>query len=99
MLLWFLYCLRVFYAIFFKTSFYLWASEGKVVFVFKKKCIFHLFHSAECTFEDPGLCGWTNMKNDDLDWTRANAGTATFGTGPQFDHTYGTTAGAYSTVI
>lgn len=51
--------------------------------------------AAECTFEDPNLCGWTNMKGDNFDWTRDNAGTGTYGTGPSNDHTYGTAAGYY----
>ena len=51
-----------------------------------------IFHSAECTFEDPNLCGWTNTIGDDFDWIRANAGKSWL-TGPKFDHTYGTAAG------
>lgn len=47
----------------------------------------------ECTFEDPQLCGWTNTKGDNFDWTRANGRTASYGTGPSSDHTYGTNTG------
>ena len=36
------------------------------------------------------------MKGDNFDWTRDNAGTTSSGTGPKFDHTYGTAAGMYS---
>ncbi|XP_047128245.1 MAM and LDL-receptor class A domain-containing protein 1 isoform X1 [Hydra vulgaris] len=50
---------------------------------------------AECTFEDPDLCGWTNIGGDDFDWTRDNAGTSSSGTGPQNDNTFGTAAGYY----
>ncbi|XP_057298293.1 MAM and LDL-receptor class A domain-containing protein 2-like isoform X2 [Hydractinia symbiolongicarpus] len=51
--------------------------------------------SASCTFEDPKLCGWSNMPGDNFDWTRDNAGTSSSGTGPPFDHTYQTAAGFY----
>ena len=54
--------------------------------------------SDECTFEDPGLCGWTNMKDENMktiNWTRNNASTPSLGTGPQFDHTYGNAAGTF----
>jgi len=33
------------------------------------------------------------MNGDNFDWTRDNAGTSSFGTGPRNDHTYGTAAG------
>ena len=49
---------------------------------------------AECTFEDTGLCGWTNIHGDNFDWSRASGSTASIGTGPRFDHTYGTSQGS-----
>eukprot|EP00794_Sanderia_malayensis_P017044 gene17044-18759_t len=50
---------------------------------------------AECTFEDTGLCGWKNIHGDNFDWSRASGTTASFGTGPSSDHTYGTNFGYY----
>ena len=41
-----------------------------------------------CTFENDE-CGWTEDQTDDFDWTRASGQTASFGTGPSFDHTTG----------
>ena len=49
---------------------------------------------ALCTFDDPGLCGWNNVKSgDNFDWTRANGRTLSSSTGPGNDHTYGTDQG------
>ena len=47
----------------------------------------------QCAFEDQNLCGWKNVHGDNFDWTRTNGFTASSGTGPSFDHTYGTSAG------
>ncbi|XP_046559779.1 MAM and LDL-receptor class A domain-containing protein 1-like [Haliotis rubra] len=41
-----------------------------------------------CSF-DNDMCGWTQMKNDDFDWTRHQGSTASSGTGPLLDHTTG----------
>ncbi|EDO47788.1 predicted protein [Nematostella vectensis] len=41
------------------------------------------------------LCGWTQSMGDDFDWTRARGATASLGTGPMTDHTYGTALGYY----
>lgn len=46
-----------------------------------------------CNFESPSICGWTQDKNDQFDWTRDNGGTASSGTGPTIDHTSGTQQG------
>ena len=48
---------------------------------------------ALCTFEDPGLCGWSNIAGDNFDWTRKSGKTGSFGTGPSSDHSYGTDQG------
>jgi hypothetical protein len=48
-----------------------------------------------CTFEEPSICGWSNIAGDNYDWTRDNAGTSSSGTGPLQDHTYGTGKGYY----
>ena len=37
-----------------------------------------------------------NAATDDFDWLRNNGQTATGGTGPSFDHTFGTAAGFYA---
>ena len=56
-----------------------------------------IFRLAECTFEDPNLCGWTNIHGDNFDWTRSSGSTVSLGTGPSADHTYGTNQGTVST--
>ena len=45
-----------------------------------------------CNFER-SLCRWTQLPDDDFDWTRNQGSTASYGTGPMFDHTVGTSAG------
>ena len=47
----------------------------------------------QCSFENPQICGWTNVHGDNFDWTRANGYTASIGTGPAYDHTTGTSSG------
>lgn len=44
----------------------------------------------ECSFEEtnPTLCGWTNLKTDQFDWSIGQGRTASVGTGPTADHTY-----------
>ena len=59
--------------------------------------------AAECTFEyflgaPSPSCGWTQDGSDDFDWTRASGSTASYRTGPPFDHTYGTNKGKQSSV-
>jgi len=54
--------------------------------------------TAECTFEyflgsQSSSCGWTQDGSDNFDWTRSKGSTASYGTGPSFDHTYGTSQG------
>ena len=44
-----------------------------------------------CTF-DSGLCGWTQSKTDDLDWTDGHGRTPSSNTGPTTDH-FGSTSG------
>ena len=56
------------------------------------------FFTAECTFEyfvgsPSSICGWSQDGSDNFDWTRASRRTASYGTGPSFDHTYGTKQG------
>lgn len=47
-----------------------------------------------CNFEDAlSKCKYTQDTTDDFDWTRKSGGTATRGTGPSADHTYGTRTG------
>ncbi|XP_052778492.1 coadhesin-like [Mya arenaria] len=51
----------------------------------------------DCDFEDNTLCtSWHNAKGaDDFDWTLHKQQTATDGTGPQNDHTFGNSSGTY----
>lgn len=58
-------------------------------------CFYSLGISNGCTFEDANICGYTQGKRDNFDWTRANGKTASANTGPPQDHTYGTAAGYY----
>lgn len=39
------------------------------------------------------MCDWTNLNDDEFDWTRNKGGTGTSGTGPGVDHTLGTSEG------
>ena len=39
------------------------------------------------------MCRWTQLSDDDFDWTRNQGSTASYGTGPMFDHTLGSAAG------
>lgn len=49
----------------------------------------------QCSFENPQICGWTNVHGDNFDWTRANGYTASIGTGPAYDHTTGSSSGKF----
>jgi len=40
-----------------------------------------------CDFNDSGICGWIQAKNDQMDWTRHKGGTPSIVTGPSSDHT------------
>ena len=51
-----------------------------------------IFISYRCTFER-SLCQWKQLPDDDFDWTRNQGSTASYGTGPMFDHTLGSSAG------
>ncbi|XP_064626667.1 MAM and LDL-receptor class A domain-containing protein 1-like [Lineus longissimus] len=50
------------------------------------ECIGGVLHY--CNFDHPDLCGWTQSKNDMLDWTWNSGGTKTKDTGPVSDHTF-----------
>ncbi|XP_033122121.1 MAM and LDL-receptor class A domain-containing protein 1-like, partial [Anneissia japonica] len=50
---------------------------------------------AQCDFEDPNLCYFAQDESDDFDWIRTSGSTPTYGTGPEYDHTYGTLQGSY----
>lgn len=56
--------------------------------------------TAECTFDyfvgsQSTTCGWNQDHSgaDQFDWSRARGSTASYQTGPSFDHTYGTNQG------
>ncbi|XP_033124021.1 MAM and LDL-receptor class A domain-containing protein 1-like isoform X2 [Anneissia japonica] len=49
----------------------------------------------KCDFEDPYICYFDQDKLDDFDWIRTSGSTPTSGTGPSYDHTYGTLEGSY----
>lgn len=50
----------------------------------------------DCDFEKD-LCGWTQAKGDNFDWTRAQSPQGTVQTGPTYDHT--TTTSEYFSVL
>ncbi|XP_038071819.1 MAM and LDL-receptor class A domain-containing protein 1-like [Patiria miniata] len=49
----------------------------------------------KCDFDSYNLCRFNNSQNDDFDWTLDNGGTPSSGTGPNADHTLGTSNGVY----
>ena len=53
----------------------------------------NIYFTDKCSFEDLTSCGFTQMTRDDFDWTSQSMSTGSRGTGPSFDHTYGTRAG------
>ena len=44
---------------------------------------------------EAGQGDWSNISDDDFNWTRDSGGTGSAGTGPSVDHTLGTSAGWY----
>ena len=48
-----------------------------------------------CDFEDSNQCGFIDDMTTNFNWTRNNGRTASGGTGPQNDHTYGTNSGLW----
>ncbi|CAB3381252.1 Hypothetical predicted protein [Cloeon dipterum] len=50
--------------------------------------------NSRCNFEN-GWCGWRNVGNKELNWTRHSGKTPTNLTGPSVDHTYGNATGNY----
>ncbi|XP_022098207.1 MAM and LDL-receptor class A domain-containing protein 1-like isoform X2 [Acanthaster planci] len=49
----------------------------------------------DCDFDDHNFCHYTNNQYDDFDWTLNSGNTLSSGTGPDADHTTGTTSGFY----
>ena len=47
-----------------------------------------LFTDMYCTFESD-ICGYTQLSDDEFDWSRIKGGTDTDHTGPGYDHTFG----------
>nr|XP_039272221.1 MAM and LDL-receptor class A domain-containing protein 2-like [Styela clava] len=60
-----------------------------------KDCDQKLPYGRTCQFDDKTICGFTQNTDDDFEWTRTYSGTGGTGTGPTFDHTYGTIYGLY----
>ena len=46
-----------------------------------------------CDFESDNICGFVQDNLDDFDWLRTNASTQSSDTGPEKDHTLGTSSG------
>ena len=42
----------------------------------------------DCDFEKADICGYSQGRNDDFDWTRGQRKTPTASTGPGRDHTF-----------
>ena len=63
---------------------------------FKKHVLHNLFLNVtviyRCTFEK-SFCQWKQLKDDQFDWSRNRGATASYGTGPAFDHTTGSSSG------
>ncbi|XP_015919667.2 uncharacterized protein [Parasteatoda tepidariorum] len=53
--------------------------------------------SLSCDFEDPDLCGWSQDPTHDFDWKRNQFSTPSghAGTGPSYDHTFGSGKGGF----
>lgn len=49
----------------------------------------------DCDFEAADGCNYIQETSDDFDWVRNKGATDTYGTGPSYDHTYGTASGKY----
>lgn len=52
----------------------------------------------ECSFEEtnPIMCGWTNAKDDQFDWSIGQGKTSSVNTGPSTDHTYNDDKGMFT---
>lgn len=48
-----------------------------------------------CDFEANNICGFLQDTTDNFNWTQTTKATATIGTGPSNDHTYGTSNGIF----
>ena len=51
--------------------------------------------TADCTFENDQMCGWTNDYFNDINWQITYGRTLSFGTGPTADHTFENSTGRY----
>ncbi|CAH1274186.1 MAMDC2 [Branchiostoma lanceolatum] len=67
--------------------------KDKMILSFHAVCLFLLVRAASsaefCDFESYNICGYTQDRTDDFDWTRRRGSTTTGGTGPSGDHTTG----------
>ena len=71
-----------------------WSNNNVSCTLLNYSVSFEYFFNVQCrcTFER-SLCRWTQLSDDDFDWTRNQGSTASYGTGPMFDHTLGSAAG------
>ncbi|XP_025084904.1 MAM and LDL-receptor class A domain-containing protein 1-like [Pomacea canaliculata] len=51
--------------------------------------------SADCDFEQGGICSWTQSNRDDFDWLVNSGEMGSLDSGPASDHTTGTQSGEY----
>ena len=57
--------------------------------------IFSIGTTPQCDFEQSTICGFTNNQAEQYHWQWHQGGTASLGTGPSADHTFGTRNGHY----
>lgn len=70
---------------------FLFAHQGSLLYF----VYLNFFITDDCDFESKTICGYTQDNTDNFDWTRSFGGTASVGTGPANDHTYGTKSGMF----
>ena len=53
---------------------------------FRRHLCISIAGTGDCNFDD-GWCGWTQLDEDNFDWSKGTGSTGTPHTGPQSDHT------------
>ncbi|RUS90099.1 hypothetical protein EGW08_002141, partial [Elysia chlorotica] len=69
-----------------------WSGEEPICLATSKSPVFHYCNMENATDR---LCGWTQARDDDLNWTPNWEKTKSDDTGPYWDHTIGTVSGTY----